>query len=101
MWIHSYGQNYFIRLLALVLEIPYSVYLNYSLFSQKGKTLIEITSFFSIGYKRERNELSTRIKLMLNVAARNHFSNLVVLGKETRIYKEKNQLKIHNRTTGP
>lgn len=38
---------------------------------------------------------------MLNVAVHNHFANLAGLGKEKKMYKEKNQLKIHNRTTGP
>lgn len=46
--------------------------------------MIEIAAsfFFSISYKRERNELSTRIKLMLNVAAHKHFSNFEVLVRE-------------------
>ena len=63
MWIHSYGQDYFIRLHALVLEVPCTMYLNDPLFSQEDKSLIEITSsFFSISSKRERNKLTTRIK---------------------------------------
>lgn len=85
MRIHSYAQNYFIRLFARVLEIPCPTYLNHPPFSREDKTWIEIASsfFFSpIRYKRERNELSTRIKLMLNVVAHKHVSNLEELVRE-------------------
>ena len=65
------------------------MHLNYSLFSQEDKSLIEITfSFFSISYKREINELSTRIKLMLNGAAYNHFSNLVLFIRKREYKRE-------------
>jgi hypothetical protein len=62
------------------------IFKSFPFLSREDKTWIEIASFFffffSISYKRERNELSTRIKLMLNVAAHKHFSNLEVLVRE-------------------